>query len=283
MSPSRISNPASGAGKRAKPAASVSATLPTSGAKQAAYHLNVAPGDVNPWIVLVGDPDRARRMGGLLQRVDAERAHREFVTISGRHDGLPVTFVGTGIGCDNTEIAVIELAQVVENATLIRAGTCGGLHESLDLGDLVITSGAMRLENTSLAYVDPGFPAVAHHEVVSALVDAARAERAPHQVGVTATASGFYGAQGRSVPGFAAKDPELPKRLAAQGVLNFEMEASTLLTLAMLRGFRAGVVCTVFASRTRDRFMPDAERRAAEDRCIRVALGALHGLAAKAK
>ncbi|MBI1850425.1 MAG: nucleoside phosphorylase [Planctomycetes bacterium] len=258
----------------------VSATLPTSGARAAVYHLDISPGDVNPFVILVGNPERARRMASLLDRVDVERAHREFVTISGRHDGLPVTFCGTGIGCDNTEIALIELAQVADNLTLIRAGTCGALHEAIDLGDLVVTSGAMRLENTSLAYVDPGYPAVSHHEVVGALVQAAAREKAPCHVGITATASGFYGAQGRSVPGFPAKDPELPARLAAQGVLNFEMEASTLLTLASLRGFRAGVVCTVFASRTRDRFMPEEERRSAEDRCIRVALGGLHALAA---
>jgi uridine phosphorylase len=246
MRPSRSQAHAGATPKRPKADAPVSATLPTSGS--AAYHLEVRRGDVHPWVVLVGDPDRARRMRSLLTTVEVERAHREFVTLSGRCGDLPVTFVGTGIGCDNT--------------------------------DLVITSGAMRLETTSLAYVDPGYPAVAHHDVVSALVAAAREEKAPHHVGITATAAGFYGAQGRSVPGFESKDPDLPRRLAAQGVLNFEMEASTLLTLASLRGFRAGVVCTAFASRTHDRFIPEDERAAAEARCVRVALRALARLAA---
>ncbi len=262
-----------------KTATRVSATLPKSGAREAAYHLDVARGDVHPYVVLVGDPERARRAGALLDPIDCERAHREFVTISGRYRNLPVTLVGTGIGCDNTEISLVELGQCAAPLTLIRAGTCGALQDRLDLGDLVITSGAMRLETTSLAYVEGGYPAVAHHDVVSALVRAARKLKVPHHVGITATTAGFYGAQGRSVPGFPAREPDLPRRLAAQGVLNFEMEASTLLTLASLRGFRAGVVCTVFASRTRDRFIGEAERHGAEDRCLKVALDALRHLA----
>lgn len=260
----------------------VSATLPRVGAKQSVYHLNVAKGDVHPYVVLVGDPERARRVApAFFEKIDCERSHREFVTISGRYQKIPVSVVGTGIGCDNTEIALIELAQCAEKLTLIRAGSCGALQDEIEIGDLIISSGAMRLENTSLAYVDPGYPAVAHHEVVSALVDSARAEKAPYHLGITATTSGFYAGQGRSVPGFPAKEPDLVQKIAAQGVLNFEMEASTLLTLASLRGFRAGVVCTAFSSRTRDRFITPQERKATEDRCVRVALEALRKLHSK--
>lgn len=259
---------------------SASATLPRTGSKKMMYHLGVSPGDVHPFVLLLGDPDRARRVRSVLEAVDCERSKREFYTVSGRYRGLPVTVVGTGIGCDNTEIAVIELSQVAGALTLVRAGTCGALQRHIEIGDLIVTSGAMRLESTSLAYVDAGYPAVAHHAVVAALIEAARNAKAPTHVGITATASGFFGAQGRSVPGFPALDPALPDRLARQGVLNFEMEASTLLTLASLRGFRAGVVCTAFASRPRDKFILEPERKPAEDRCVQVALEALRLLAA---
>jgi uridine phosphorylase len=244
------------------------------------YHLGVSTGDVHPYVLLLGDPDRARRVRSVLESVDCEREKREFYTVSGRYRSLPVTVVGTGIGCDNTEIAVIELSQVAGALTFIRAGTCGALQKHIELGDLIVTSGAMRLENTSLAYVDPGYPAVAHHAVVAALIQAAKSAKAACHVGITATAPGFFGAQGRSVPGFPALDPLRPDRLARQGVLNFEMEASTLLTLASLRGFRAGVVCTAFASRPRDKFILEGDRKPAEDRCVQVALEALRHLSA---
>jgi uridine phosphorylase len=263
-----------------KKPSSASATLPRTGTRRAMYHLGVAPGDVHSYVLLLGDPDRARRVRSVLDPVDCEKEKREFYTVSGRYRGLPVSVVGTGIGCDNTEIAVVELSQVAGALTLVRAGTCGALQRHIGIGDLVVTSGAMRLESTSLAYVEPGYPAVAHHAVVGALVQAARAARATTHVGITATAAGFYGAQGRSAPGFPALDPQIPERLARQGVLNFEMEASTLLTLASLRGFRAGVVCTAFASRPRDAFIAEVERKPAEDRCVQVALEALRLLAA---
>ncbi len=264
-----------------KPATNASATLPRSGARRIMYHLGVSPGDVHPYVLLLGDPERTRRVRSVLDPVEIEREHREFVTVSGKYRGLPVTIVGTGIGCDNTEIAVVELSQVESPLTLIRAGTCGALQRHIALGDLIVTAGAMRLESTSLAYVEQGYPAVAHHAVVSALVQAARKADAPYHVGITATAAGFFGAQGRSVPGFPAKEPDLPDRLARQGILNFEMEGSTLLTLASLRGFRAGVVCTAFASRPRDKFIAESARKPAEDRCVQVALEALRILSAE--
>jgi len=265
--------------KKDTSAGTATANLPRGASPSAMYHLAVAPGDVHPYVLLLGDPDRARRVRSALDPVDRERSKREFYTVSGRYRRVPVTIVGTGIGCDNTEIAIVELSQVAGPLTLIRAGTCGALQRHVEIGDLVVTSGAMRLETTSLAYVDPGYPAVAHHAVVAALLQAARAAKATAHLGITATAAGFFGAQGRSVPGFPALDPGLPERLARQGVLNFEMEASTLLTLASLRGYRAGVVCTAFASRPRDEFIADGDRKSAEDRCVHVALEALHALA----
>lgn len=244
------------------------------------YHIGLAPGEVAPNILLVGDPQRAERVAGLFEQVRLRKAEREFVTFTGVHRGLPLSVMGTGIGCDNVEIATIELCQLVERPTFIRAGSCGSLQESVDVGDLAISSGAVRLENTSTAFVPEGYPAVAHHEVVLALLAAARETGARHALGLTACASGFYGAQGRRVPGFAPRDPELPARLGALGVVNMEMETSTLFTLAQLRGLRSGAVCAVYASRHHNRFIEPAEKHAAEGRCIEVALRAFHILVA---
>ena len=168
--------------------------------------------------------------GARRKRFDSVRGtweKREFVTVTGVWKGLPVTIMATGIGCDNTEIAVVELSSLVEDATLIRAGSCGGLQEHLELGDLVVTWGAVRLETTSLNYVPEGYPAVAHPEVSQALLEAAKQLELPHHFGMTATTAGFYGAQGRANEHFAPRDPKVVDRLARIGVMNLEMETST--------------------------------------------------------
>jgi len=239
------------------------------------YHIGLGPGELASSILLVGDPGRAERVAELLERVELERRNREFVTFTGLHRGLRVSVMGTGIGPDNTEIAVVELCQLVAQPTVIRCGSCGGIAPQVALGDLVLSRAAYRLENTSLQFVGEGYPAVADPEVLLALAQAADELGVRYHVGLTATAPGFYGAQGREIPGFPARNPGVVEELARQGVLNMEMEASCLFTLAGLRGFRAGAVCAVYAARHHGSFVTEKEKHAAEGRCIEVALRAL--------
>lgn len=239
------------------------------------YHVGTKPGDVAPYILLVGDPARAEKVAQRFSRVDVKRANREYVTITGIYDGEPLTVTATGIGTDNTEIAVVELTQCVENPTFIRVGSSGALQDGMKLGDLVVSTGAVKLESTSNYFVFEGYPAVAHHEVVLALVEGAARTGARHHVGLTATACGFYGAQGRKVPGFPARDPEIPAKLAQMGVLNMEMEASLLFTLAQLRGVRAGAVCAIYANRRENEFVDTALKDRAEASCIECGLEAV--------
>jgi uridine phosphorylase len=252
-------------------------TMTASGGRQ--YHLGAAPGDVARNVLLVGDPARAERAAMRFDRLGFESAHREYRIFTGELAGLPISIVSVGIGAGAMEVALIELCQLVAQPNLIRAGTCGALRSELTLGDLVISQAALRMENTSLGYVDVGFPAFAHAEAQLALLQAAEELGAPHHVGITATAAGFYGAQGRDVPGFVPKEPGLLVRLAQQSILSLEMETSCLLTLAALRGLRAGSVCSVFASRTSDVRIDAAEMDAAQDVLISVGLGALRNLA----
>ena len=242
------------------------------------YHIGLAPGEVAPHILLAGDPARARRCAERFDQIDGEWANREYVTITGVHKGLPISVMATGIGCDNTEIALVELSALLEDATLIRIGTCGALQPDIGIGDLVVSWGSVRLENTSLQYVPEGYPAVAHPDVIQALRKAAGELGYPNHFGLTATASGFYGAQGRTVDHFPPRNPDLPDQLAAVGVKNLEMETSTLLTLATMRGFRAGAVCTVFADRGANKFVSPAQKLEYEGRVIDCGLAALHHL-----
>ena len=246
------------------------------------YHIGLAPGEVARHIMLVGDPARATRVAGMFDRIELERRNREYVSYTGEHQGLRMTVMGTGMGGGATEIAVVELCQVVDNPVMIRCGSAGALQSDMALGDLVVTTGALRLENTSQYFVDNGYPAVADPQAVLALAGAAEALGLRYHVGVTATAPGFYGAQGRRVPGFMPRDPEIVARLAAQGVKNLEMETSTLLTLASFRGFSAGAVCAIYATRHDNVFITPEQKDAAELACVRCGLGALHTLTAMA-
>lgn len=246
------------------------------------YHIGVGPGDVAENILLVGDPARADRCAEWFDEVKGRWSHREYVTVTGTHRGLPITVMATGIGCDNTEIAMVELAPLVPAGptTLIRAGTCGGLQPDIQLGDLVVTWGAVRLESTSTYFVPEGYPACAHPEVAQHLLAAAEKIDGNHHFGMTATAPGFYGAQARTTPEFKPRNPGLVDDLAAIGVKNLEMETSTLLTLASLRSFRAGAVCVAFARRGANEFVPPNRKIEFENRALECAVGAFHSLAA---
>jgi uridine phosphorylase len=244
------------------------------------YHIDLAPGEVAEYILLPGDPDRTERIAALLDAVELQRRHREFSSVTGSHRGLRISVVATGIGTDNVEIVMAELLAITRRPTFVRIGSCGVLREDIELGDLVISTGALRLESTTSFYVEDGYPALADYAAVAALLEAAaRTGRTAH-LGLTATAPGFYGAQGRPIPQLPLRFPDLAERMAAQGVVNFEMEASAVLTLAALAGCRAGVMCTVFAQRTSGRFADADQRRRAEDGLIESGLEALHVLAA---
>ncbi len=243
------------------------------------YHIDLAPGELADLILLPGDPARIERIAGMLDTVEVRRSHREFASVTGTHDGVRISAVSTGIGTDNVEITLAEILALVSRPTVIRIGSCGVLRPDIALGDLVITTGAVRLETTTSWYVHDGYPAVAHYTAVAALVEAAAALGHPAHVGLTATAPSFYGAQGRPIPQLPIRYPDLAAELAAQGVINLEMEASALLVLAALAGARAGVVCTAFAQRTEGIFLDEAGRGAAELACIETGMLALRILA----
>lgn len=243
------------------------------------YHLGAGPGDIARHILLVGDPERAERAAARLSSTRFRSASREYHVFTGAHDGLDVTILSVGIGAGAMEVALVELCQIVAEPVLIRAGTSGSLQPELALGDLVISQAALRMENTSLAYVEPGYPAFAHAEAQLALIQAAAEQGARYHVGVTATAAGFFGAQARHVPGFVPRDEALLARLVQQRVLNMEMETSCLLTLAALRKLRAGAVCAIFANRHADAAIEGAAKEAAQESLVGVGLGALHQLA----
>jgi uridine phosphorylase len=239
------------------------------------YHIGLGPGELAEYILLPGDPDRTARIAARLDSIELERRNREFASVTGTYRGERVSVVSTGIGTDNVEIVVAEILAVTERPTFIRVGSCGALQPEIALGDLIISTGSVRLESTTSFFVHDGYPAVAHYEAVIALIEAA--ERLGHRahVGMTATAPGFFGAQGRPIPQLPIRYPDLAEDMARQRVMNFEMEASALLILASLARCRAGVVCAVYAQRSTGDFIEGAAKDAAEAACVETGLDSL--------
>jgi len=239
------------------------------------YHIDLARGDLAEYVLLPGDPERIGLIVSQLDSVELLRSHREFATVTGSYRGLRVSAVSTGIGTDNVEIVIAEALAITDRPTFIRVGSCGVLQPGIGLGDLVVTTAAIRLDATTGFYAHPAYPAVADYSAVAALMEASeRLGRRAHP-GVTATSPGFFAPQGRPVPRLPATQPDIAEELRRQGVINFEMEASAVLLLAALAGCRAGVVCTVFAQRATGEFITAGARPQAELDCVKVGLEAL--------
>jgi uridine phosphorylase len=239
------------------------------------YHIDAARGDIAEYILLPGDQDRTTKVAALFDSIEYQNRHREFSTATGTYKGRRISCISTGIGTDNVEIALAEILAITDHPTFIRIGSCGVLREEIEIGDLVITTGAVRLEGTTKFYVHDGYPAVADYAAVSALVEAANSLGHRAHLGITATSPSFYGGQGRPIPQLPIRFPDLADEMARQGVANFEMEASALLVLAGLAGCRAGVVCTAYAQRVRGVFANDEQRQKGEKACIETGLEAL--------
>jgi uridine phosphorylase len=243
------------------------------------YHIDLGPGELAEYLLLPGDPDRTTKIGRLLDDVELEHRHREFASVTGTYRGLRVSIVSTGIGTDNVEIAVAEILAITKRPTFIRVGSSGALQPEIGLGDLLISTGAVRLETTTSWFVHDGYPAVADYEAVIALIEAAEGLGHRYHVGLTATAPGFFGAQGRPIPQLPIRYPDLAEDMARQRVMNFEMEASALLVLAGLARCRAGVVCATYAQRTTGDFVTGEAKDAAEAACVETGLESLRILA----
>ena len=219
------------------------------------YHLALGAGMLEGATIalLPGDPWRVEHIARSAPLAGArelayKREYRTWIAYAG---AAPVLVTSTGIGGPSTSIAVDELAQIGVR-TFIRVGTTGAIQPNVDVGDVVVTTGAVRLDGASTHYAPIEYPAVAHFEVVDALVAAARELGVPARTGVTCTADTFYPGQERydSFSGYVPRRFQgITEEWRKLGVLNYEMEAATLLTMASAMGLRAGCAAGVVVNR----------------------------------
>ena len=196
-------------------------------------HLLVEPGDLNDVALLPGDPGRVDRIAGHCEESEVVAENREYKIVNATYEGSPVTICSTGIGCPSAAIAVEELANIgVES--LIRVGTTGALQADIEIGDVVVATGAAKDEGTTRRYERDTLPAVPDYDVLSGLVGAAETRSEPVHVGAIASDDAFY-----------AETDEYVEAWEEAGVLSVEMEAAAIFTLARRKGLRAGALCTV--------------------------------------
>jgi uridine phosphorylase len=202
---------------------------------------------------------------------------REYNTWITYLNDKPILVSSTGIGAPSLAIAVEEFATLGVK-TFLRVGTSGAIQPQIHVGDVVITTGGVRMEGASSHYAPIEYPAVAHHEVLLALLESAKQSNVTYHVGVTCSSDTFYPGQER----YDSYTKYVPRRF--QGiteewrqlhVLNYEMEAATLLVLGSVMGLRAGCVCGVVVNRTRSEQINPELVATAEEHAIRVALGAV--------
>jgi len=212
-------------------------------------------GDFAPHVFLCGDPERVPKISAYWDDAREVCRIREYVVHTGTKDGVPITAASTGIGGASTAV-ILEEAAKLGATTFLRIGNSGALADEVELGDYVITTASVRDEGTSKSYVRENFPAAAHFEVVQGLVEAARSSGHRFHTGVTWSIDGFYarnkvaGDNGEllsmSFGGYQQSWMNgMVNDMKNAGVLNVEMESSTILTLATLYGLRAGCICTV--------------------------------------
>jgi uridine phosphorylase len=196
-------------------------------------HLLVEDGDLADVALVPGDPGRVDRIAAHCEDAETVTHNREYKLVNATYEGRPVTICSTGIGSPSAAVAAEELFAVgVE--TLIRVGTTGALQSGIEIGDMVVATGAAKDEGTTKRYESATVPAVPDYEVLSALVDAAEANDERVHVGPIATDDAFY-----------AETEEYVAEWEEAGLLAVEMEAAALFALARRKGKSAGAICTV--------------------------------------
>jgi uridine phosphorylase len=248
------------------------------------FHLGLTRDDLAGATVAIlpGDPGRVPRIAALLDDDTFLASNREYTSHRGTAGGAPIIVCSTGIGGPSTSIAVEELAQLGVR-TFLRVGTTGAIQPDIEVGTIVVTTGAVRLDGASRHFAPLEYPAVADFACTTALVEAARADGVEPRIGITASADTFYPGQERydTVSGYVPR--HLQGSLAewqALGVCNYEMESATLFTMCSANGFRAGCVAGVIVNRHTQEIPDEAVIAEVEQRSVRIVVAAAARLAA---
>lgn len=241
------------------------------------YHIQVAKGEVGRYVIMPGDPKRCAKIAEYFDDPVLIADNREYITYTGTLDGVKVSVTSTGIGGPSASIAMEELYRCGAD-TFIRIGTCGGMQTEVKSGDVVIATGAVRMEGTSREYAPIEYPAVPDLDVTNALVAAAKKQETDFHTGVVQCKDSFYG---QHEPEVMPVSYELLNKWEAWkrlGCLASEMESAALFIVASHLRVRTGSCFLVVANQEREKLGLDNPVAHDTDVAIRVAVEAIREL-----
>ena len=234
------------------------------------YHIDCTAGDVGRYCILPGDPGRCEAIARHFDDAVFVSQNREYTIYTGTLLGEKVSVCSTGIGGPSAAIAMEELHNIGAD-TFIRVGTCGGIDLEVRSGDVVVATGAVRFEHTSMEYAPIEFPAVADFQVTTALVQAARNLGKPCKTGVVQCKDSFYG---QHDPARMPVSYELQQKWEAWkrlGVKASEMESAALFVVSAALGCRCGSCFHVIWNQERE--AAGLDQAMSEDTSSAVAVG----------
>lgn len=243
------------------------------------FHLGLKKSDLDgaTLAIVPGAPERVPVIAKLLENPKFLAATREFTSWLGYINGKAVVVCSTGIGGPSVSIAVEELAQLGVR-TFLRIGTTGAIQPYINVGDVLITTGAVRLDGASQHFAPLEYPAVANFECTTALYRAAQ-EINPNKtyVGITASSDTFYPGQER----YDTYSGKVWRRFQGSlkqwqelNVMNFEMESATLFTMCSALGLRAGMVAGAIVNRTQQEIPNESTMKATEENAVKIVVKA---------
>lgn len=228
-------------------------------------HILAKPGDVAPRVIAAGDPARVRQLAEKLERARLVNENRGFLVYTGSYEGVPVTVATHGIGAPSAAIVFEELIMLGAKL-IIRFGTCGGLLESMKIGEMLIATGASYAPGGTLATYTQGdcMAAVPDYEVLRALIENAVREKVKFYVGPVVSSDNFY----------SGIEPLM--RWRKRGMIGVEMEAATLFTIGRLKGVKTGAAFIIsdVIGEVYEKLATAEELREAVDRASRAVLRA---------
>lgn len=214
------------------------------------YHIGLREGDIGEFVILPGDPKRCEKIAAYFDNAKLVADRREFMTYTGFLNGVKVSVTSTGIGGPSAAIALEELVKCGAKK-FIRVGTCGGMDLNVKSGDIVIATGAIRMEGTSKEYAPIEYPAVADFDITTALVQAAKNLNLAYHAGVVECKDSFYGQHN---PEIMPVNYELMNKWNAwlrMGCKASEMESAALFIVGSFLKVKVGSVFLVVANQER--------------------------------
>ncbi|MBE2896091.1 uridine phosphorylase [Pasteurellaceae bacterium HPA106] len=248
------------------------------------FHLGLTKADLKGAKVAIvpGDPARVERIAQKMDNPTFLASTREYTSWLGYVNNHPVVVCSTGIGGPSVSIAVEELAQLGVR-TFLRIGTTGAIQPHINVGDILVTTGAVRLDGASQHFAPLEYPAVADFACTTALYNAAKASGQQTYIGITASSDTFYPGQER----YDTYTGKVCRRFRGSlkewqslNVMNFEMESATLFTMCSALGLRAGMVAAAIVNRTQQEIPNEHNMKQAEENAIQIVVKAAGELAA---